>query len=173
MSPLRSRQSFLFFALALLFAASAAPAADDPKACCKIIRVNADKGTAWLRNPRNGMVAQFRLGAGDADRFKVGDRFDPDANALNGTPLERRYALVLPELGELNAHIIRARGAEMAAEMDASKTVYRIYALKFGTVLSSVKPGLAIYIDEAARWAFIRVEGYGKVKPSVWAFVLD
>ena len=156
---------------ALLFAA--AVHADDPKACCKIIRVDAGKGTGWLRNPRNGMVAQFRLGAGDTERFKVGDRFDPEANALNGTPLERRYAMVLPELGELNAHIIRARGAEMAAEIDATKTVYRIYALKFGRVLSSVKPGLAIYIDEAARWAFIPVEGYGKVKPSVWAFALD
>lgn len=160
------------FCLAALAFGSVARAAEAPKTCCKIIRVNAEKGTAWLRNPGNGAVAQIRLGDGDEDRFKVGDHFDPEANALNGTPLERRYAMVLPEL-DLNAHIIRARGAEMAAEIDATKTVHRIYALKFGRVLSSVKPGLAIYIDETARWAFIPLEGYGKVKPSVWAFALD
>jgi len=147
--------------------------ADDPKACCRIVRINTEKGTAWARNPRTGMIAQFRLGAGDGDRFKLGDRLDPDANSLNGTPLERRYAMVVPEWETPNAHIIRARGAEMAAEVDATKTVYRIYALKFGKVLSSVKPGLAIFIDEAERWAYIPVEGYGKVKPSLWAFRLD
>jgi hypothetical protein len=160
--------------LILLAAVSAAVAhADDPKACCRIIRVNTEKGTAWLRNPRNGAVAQIRLGEADGDRFKIGDRLDPDASTLNGTKLEHRYAMVLPEIEAMNAHIIRARGAEMAAEMDATKTVYRIYALKFGRVLSSVKPGEPIYIDEAERWAYIRVEGYGKVKPSVWAFKLD
>jgi hypothetical protein len=147
--------------------------ADDPKACCRIVRINAEKGTAWLRNPRTGQIAQFRLGAGDAERFKLGDLLDPDANALNGTPLEHRYAMVVPQMEPPNAHIIRARGAEMAAEVDATKTVYRIYALKFGKVLSSVKPGEAIFIDEAERWAYIWVEGYGKVKPSLWAFRLD
>jgi hypothetical protein len=45
--------------------------------------------------------------------------------------------------------------------------------LKFGKVLSSVNPGEAIFIDEAERWAYIWVEGYGKVKPSLWAFKLD
>jgi hypothetical protein len=151
----------------------AAAPADDPKACCRVVRINAEKGTAWVRNPRTGMIAQFRLAAGDGDRFKLGDRYDPDANSLNGTPLEHRYAMVVPEMETPNAHIIRARGAEMAAEVDATKTVYRIYALKFGKVLSSVKPGEAIFIDEAERWAYIWVEGYGKVKPSLWAFKLD
>ncbi len=173
MHPLGPRYSFLFLALPALLASPAIHGAENPRDCCKIIRVNPDKGNAWLRNPANGMVAQFRVGADDIGKFEVGDRFNPDTSELNGTKLERRYAMVLPELDPPNAKIVRVRGAEVAVEIHESKTVYRFYALKFGTVLSSIRPGQEILVDEAGRWAFIRIEAHGKVKPSVWAFALD
>jgi len=148
-------------------------AAEDPRACCTIIRLDSEKRTARLRNPRGGMVAQFHWKEDDPTAFKLGDRFNPDERTLNGAKLERAYAMVTPELDQANAHIVRVRGAEIAAAMDESKTVYRIYALKFGIVLSSLRPGDAIYIDEAGGWAYFRLEGSAKVKPTVWAFKLE
>jgi hypothetical protein len=164
----------LAFAL-LLFLAALVPApsaADDPRACCTIVRVEVEKRTAWLRNPRDGIVAQFRWKEDDATAFKVGDRFNPDERMLNGAPLERAYAMVTPEAVQPNAKVVRVRGHEIAAAMDESKTVYRIYALKFGLVLSSIRPGDSIYIDEAGGLAYFRLE-QGKSKPRVWAFKLD
>jgi len=105
--------------------------------------------------------------------FKINDVFDPEAHTLNGQKLEHVYPIVVPDLPPPNAKILRARGAEMAVAMDETQTVYRVYALKFGIVLSSVRPGEALYVDEEQRWAFIRLEERGKVKPSVWAFRLD
>ncbi len=161
-------------ALLLLLAALATSlgAADDPKACCTIIRVDVDQRTAWLRNPRGGIVAQFRWKEEDATAFKVGDIFNPDERTLNGAKLERAYAMVTPEADTPNAKVVRVRGQEIAAAMDESKTVYRVYALKFGLVLSSIRPGDPIYVDEVGRWAYFRLES-GKSKPSVWAFKLD
>jgi hypothetical protein len=164
----------LLAAAFLVSAAAVSPllAADDPRACCTIIRVEAGERTAWLRNPRGGMVAQFRWKEDDATAFKLGDRFNPDERTLNGAKLERAYAMVTPQADPPNAKVVRVRGHEIAAAMDESKTVYRIYALKFGLVLSSIRPGDPIYIDEPGDWAYFRVE-QGNSKPSVFAFKLD
>lgn len=154
-------------------AASPAQAFEDPKACCRIIRVDLEKSTAWLRNPKTAVVAQFRLGADDRELFKVGDLFNPETNELNGKKLERKYAMSLPQLGPSNAHILRVRGHEFAAEGNENKKVYRSRTLKFDNTLSSMRPGDEVYVDEEAGWIFISVEGYGKVKPSVWAYKLE
>jgi hypothetical protein len=173
MNPSSKRPSLVLVSLSFLVFAGSAIHASDPKACCRIIRVDEEKGTAWLRNPRTGLLAQFRLGPGDSARFKIGDQFDPDAALLNGQPIDRRYSMVVPRVDTHNARIIRVRGHEVAVEVTDSKTVYRFYTLKFGKVLSSIRPGEELLVDEAGRWAFVEVAGYAKVKPSVWAFRLD
>jgi hypothetical protein len=173
MSRARLRYSSTFLFLPLLLLPAAGRAAENPKDCCKIIRVDSEKGTAWLRNPRTGMVAMLRVGAADIGKFKIDDRYNPDTSELNGAKTERRYPTVMPEAEPTNARVIRVKGAEVACEVNESKTVYRFYALKFGPVLSSIRPGQEIVVDEVGRWAFIRLEGGGKVKPSLWAFALD
>jgi hypothetical protein len=155
------------------FAAAPAGAAEDKRACCRIIRIDQEKGTAWLRNPRSALVVEFRLRADARDLFKVGDLFNPETNELNGTKLQHAYAMRLPALGEPNAHILRVRGHEIAAEMDETGTVYRFHTLKFGNVLSAMKPGGEVVIDVAGDWVFFLYEAYGKVKPSVWAYELE
>ena len=153
--------------------ATPARAAEDERACCRIIRVDLEKGTAWLRNPRSALVVQFRLRADERDLFKVGDLFNPETNELNGTKLERLYAMSLPALGPLNARILRVRGHEVAVEVAETGTVYRFHTLKFGNVLSSMKPAQEVLVDVAGGWVFVLYEAYGKVKPSVWAFKLE
>src|SRR5688572_8183037 len=108
-------------------------AAPDPQAarktCCDIIRVDRAKNIVWLRNPSNGLLAQFKTGPTEIGDFTVGDRFDPDKNTLNGVRIGARYALVEPDLDPPNAKIIRVRGAEVAAEGLKNGTVYIFYAL--------------------------------------------
>lgn len=165
--------AFLFLATTL----QAAPG----KGCCDIVRVDTDRGFVWLRNPSNGLLAQFRPGV-DIEKFKVGDRFNPDTNVLNKTKLDSKYQLVEPELVQPNATIIRARGAEVAVKNNETGKVYRFYALSFGAVLSSLKPGQEIVVDEDGGWAIIRwaskkddsVMGKrDKVKPQTYAYKLD
>jgi hypothetical protein len=171
----QSRPQVLFAAALLLGLVLVTPAraAEDIRACCRIIRVDLEKSTAWLRNPRSALVVQFRLRADDRERFKVGDLFNPETNELNGIKLERLYAMSLPALGPLNARILRVRGHEIAVEVAETETVYRFHTLKFGNVLSSMKPGQEVLVDIAAGWVFVLYEAYGKVKPSVWAFKLE
>lgn len=173
--PLQVRPRTLFAASLLLGACLVPPAraAEDERACCRIIRVDLEKSTAWLRNPRTALVVQFRLRAEERDLFKVGDLFDPETNELNGTKLQRLYAMSLPALGPLNARILRVRGHEIAVEVTETGTVYRFHTLKFGNVLSSMKPAQEVLVDVAAGWVFVLYEAYGKVKPSVWAFKLE
>lgn len=173
MTPQSRRLAVLTLPLFLSVMAPSLALADDPKMCCRIIRVDMEKRHVWMRNPRGGQVAQIPIREGDTTEFKINDVFDPEAHTLNGQKLEHVYPIVVPDLPPPNAKILRARGAEMAVAMDETQTVYRVYALKFGIVLSSVRPGEALYVDEAERWAFIRLEERGKVKPSVWAFRLD
>lgn len=158
--------------LGAFLAATPARAFEDMKACCRIIRVNPEKGTAWLRNPRTALVVQFRLGAEDRDLFKVGDLFNPETNELNGTKLQRSYAMVLPQLGPLNAHVLRVRGHEIAVEVVETGTVYRFRTLKFDSVLSSLRPGQGVLVDVPGEWVFVLFEGHGKGKSSVWAYKL-
>ncbi len=159
--------------LCVFGAVTPARAAEDAKACCRIIRVDLKKGTAWLRNPRSALVVQFRLGADDRDLFKLGDLFNPETNELNGTKLQRTYSMSLPVLGPLNARILRVRGHEIAVEVEETGTVYRFHTLKFGNVLSSMKPAQEVLVDVSGGWVFVLYEAYGKVKPSVWAFKLE
>lgn len=161
------------FVFAGFLAATPARAAEDKRACCRILRVDLEKSTVWLRNPRTALVVQFRLDADDRELFKVGDLFDPIANELNGTKLQKSFALVLPQLNPANAHILRVRGHEIAAKANDSERVYRFRTLKFDNVLSSLRPGKEVYADVTAGWIFVLYEGYGKVKPSVWAFELE
>jgi hypothetical protein len=73
----------LFAGSLLLGACLATPvrAAEDEQACCRIIRVDLEKSTAWLRNPRSALVVQFRIRADERDLFKVGDLFNPRTTA--------------------------------------------------------------------------------------------
>ena len=172
--PGRSQVLFVVsLLLGAFLAATPARAFEDKKACCRIIRVDLEKGTAWLRNPRTALVVQFRLGAEGRDLFKVGDLFNPETNELNGTKLQRTYTMVLPQLGPLNAHILRVKGHEVAVKVDETGTVYRFHTLKFGNVLSSMQPGEGVLVDVPGDWIFVLYEGFGKVKPSVWAFALE
>ena len=169
--------SKVLFVSALLagvgLAAAPAQATEDKRACCRIIRVDQEKGTAWVRNPRSALVVAFRLRTDARDLFKVGDLFNPETNELNGTRLPHTYAMVLPAIGEPNAHILRVRGHEVAAEVEETGTVYRFHTLKFGNVLSAMKPGGGVVIDVAGDWVYFLYEAYGKVKPSVWAYQLE
>ena len=170
-------RSKVLFVVSLLLgaflAATPAQAFEDELACCRVIRVDLEKDTAWLRNPRSALVVQFRLGADGRELFKLGDLFDPETNELNGTKLQRTYSLSLPALGPSNGHILRARGHEVAVKVDETGTVYRFHTKKFGNVLSSIKPGQGVLVDVEADWVFVLYEAYGKVKPSVWAFELE
>ena len=150
-----------------------APAADDPRACCKVIRVDLEKSTVLLRNPRTGKVGQLRLGTDDRERFKIGDSFDPETSVLNGEKLDRTYPMVVPELDLTKAKILRVRGHEVAAKGVENDTVYRFHTVKFDRILSSMRPGQEVQVDEPEGWIYIRVEGYGKVAPGVWAYKLD
>lgn len=164
--------SLLAGALAVITPAPAA-AAEDKRACCRILRVDLEKSTAWLRNPRTGLVVQFRLDAEGRERFKVGDLFNPETNEHEGEKLQKTYALGLPDLPEPNAHLLRVRGHEIAAKDNVSDTVYRFRTLKFDNILSSLRPGDGVYVDVEAGWVFINFKAYGKIKPSVWAYKLE
>jgi hypothetical protein len=151
------------------------------KFCCDIIRVDSAKGSVWVRNPVNGLLAQFHAEPGENGRFKVGDRFNPDTNALNGTKLDTKYVLMEPDLDPPNASILRVTGSEIAATVKGSGKLYRFYALSFGPVLSSLRPGQNIVIDEIGRWAIIRWVSHtepsimgkeSKLKPQTYAFKL-
>lgn len=171
----QGRPQMLFAGLLLLGACLATPAraAEDERACCRIIRVDLEKSTAWLRNPRSALVVQFRFRADERDLFKVGDLFDPETNELNGTKLQRLYAMSLPALGPLNARILRVRGHEVAVEVAESETVYRFRTLKSGNVVSNTKPGQEVLVDAAGGWIFVLSGADGEVKPGVWAFKLE
>lgn len=167
----------VFFVFLLLLGASLAStparAAEDDEACCRIIRVDLEKDTAWLRNPRTAVVVQFRLGADSRELFKVGDLFSPETNELNGTKLERHYSLSLPALGTFNGHIQRVRGREVSVKLDETGTVYRFRAPSFGNLLNDLEPGQEVLIDVPGDWVFILHQAYGKEMPSVLAFAIE
>lgn len=164
--------AFSVFATAL-FASTPAHAFEDKRACCRIIRVDLQKNTAWLRNPRTALVVEFRLGPNDRELFKVGDLYNPETADHNGEKLDRTFALGLPHLDPYNAKILRVRGHEFAAKDDASDLVYRSRTLRFDNVLSSIRPGDPVYVDREAGWFFIEMKAYGNVKPSLWAYKLE
>ena len=150
-----------------------AQAAEDEQACCRIIRVDLEKGTAWLRNPRSALVVQFRIRAEERDLFKVGDLFDPETNELNGTRLQRFYSLSLPALGPLNGRIARVRGREVSVKMDETGTVYRFRGPSFGNLLNDLEPGQEVLIDVPGDWILLLHQAYGEERPSVLAFELE
>jgi hypothetical protein len=156
-----------------VLAATPAPAQEDELACCKIIRVDLGKDTAWLRNPRTAVVLQFRLGADGRELFKLGDLFNPETNELNGAPLPRRYSLSLPALDPSNAHIQRVRGQDVTVKMDEDGTVYRFRAVKAGNSSNSLEQGQGVLVDVEADWVFVLDEAHGKVGPSVRAFAIE
>jgi hypothetical protein len=174
-SPKQSRA--VAFGFALIAGLMAAHLYGQPKTCCKVIRVDAEKGTVWLRNPASAVLVQINPGTADVATFKIDDQFNPDAGTLNGTKLDKKYVLVLPEIDEPNASIIRARGAEVAVKVEETGTVLRFYMPRFGPVLSSLRPGTKVLIDKSGKWAILRYGGAdGKrtnVKPQVFAFELD
>lgn len=165
------------FVMALLvgafLAAPPARAAEDDQACCRVIRVDLEKDTAWLRNPRTARVVQFRLGADGRELFKVGDRFDTEVNELNGTKLQRYYSLSLPALGPLNGRIARVRGREVSVNMVETGTVYRFRAPTSGNLLNDLEPGQEVLIDVPGDWIFLLHQAYGEERPSVLAFELE
>ncbi|MEO8196191.1 MAG: hypothetical protein ABI689_05670 [Thermoanaerobaculia bacterium] len=154
-------------------AAAPAQAAEEDQACCKIIRVDLEKDTAWLRNPKTAKVVQFRLGADSRELFKVGDLYSPETGELNGAKLQRNYSLSLPALGDLNGSIQRVRGREVSAKMDEGGTVYRFRAPSFGNLLSDLEPGQGVLIDVPGDWIFVYHRAYGDEMPSVLAFEIE
>lgn len=154
-------------------AAAPARAFDDPKACCKIIRVNLEKSTAWLRNPRTAVVVELRLDAADRELFKVGDLYNPETGEHNGEKLDRSFTMSLPRLDPPNATILRVRGHEFAAKDNVGDQVYRSRTLRFDNVLSGLRPGQPVYVDPEAGWFYIEIKAHGSVKPSVWAYKLE
>ncbi len=171
----QGRPQMLFAGLFLLGACLATPAraAEDEQACCRIIRVDLEKSTAWLRNPRSALVVQFRIRADERDLFKVGDLFDPETNELNGTKLQRFYSLSLPALGPLNGRIARVRGREVSVKMVETGTVYRFRGPSFGNLLNDLEPGQEVLIDVPGDWIFLLHQAYGEERPSVLAFELE
>ena len=153
--------------------ATPAQAAEDEQACCRIIRADLEKSTAWLRNPRSALVVQFRIRADERDLFKVGDLFDPETNELNGTRLQRFYSLSLPALGPLNGRIARVRGREVSVKMDETGTVYRFRGPSFGNLLNDLEPGQEVLIDVPGDWILLLHQAYGEERPSVLAFELE
>lgn len=154
-------------------AATPARAADEDEACCRIIRVDLEKDTAWLRNPKTARVLQFRLGADSRELFKVGDLYTPETNELNGTKLQRTYSLSLPALGIMNGRIQRVRGREVSVKMDETGTVYRFRAPSFGNLLNDLEPGQEVLIDVPGDWILLYHHAYGEERPSVLAFDLE
>lgn len=154
-------------------AATPVPAQEDEQACCRVIRVDLEKDTAWMRNPRTALVLQFRLGADGRGLFKLGDLFDPETNQLNGTPLQRRYSLSLPALDPSNAHIQRARGPEVTVKLDETGTVYRFRPLKSANGAKSLEGGQGVLVDVEAGWVYVLDEAHGKVGASVRAFAIE
>lgn len=173
--PFQVRPRTLLAASLLLGALLVPPAsaAENDQACCRIIRVDLEKDTAWLRNPRTAQVVQFRLGADSRELFKVGDLFDPEVNELNGTKLQRYYSLSLPALGSLNGRIARVRGREVSVKMVETGTVYRFRAPSFGNLLNDLEPGQEVLIDVPGDWIFLLHQAYGEERPTVLAFELE
>jgi hypothetical protein len=161
--------------LAGFFAASIAPAGDQQaQLCCKIIKVDAEKGIGLVRNPQSGKVGQFTLKEGDAERFQVGDQFDPVKGTHNLKKVDAFYETSLPEIDDLpKAHIVRVRGHEVAAKAVDSETVYRFHTPRFDRVLSSMRPGDEMSVDEPGGWLFYRVKAYGKIPPAVWSYRIE
>lgn len=153
-------------------ATAPAPAAEEDLACCRIIRVDLEKGTAWLRNPKTAKVVQFRLGADDRDLFKVGDLYSPETSELNGAKFERKFSLSLPALGDLNGTIHRVRGREVSVK-DESGTTYRFRGPSFGNLLNDLEPGQAVLIDVPGDWIFLFHHPYGEEFPIVLAFAIE
>lgn len=159
--------------VAACLAAAPAQAADEEQVCCKIIRVDLEKDTAWLRNPKTAKVVQFRLGADSRELFKVGDLYDPGTGELNGAVLQRRFSLSLPALGDLNGSIHRVRGREVSVKMDDGGTVYRFRAPSFGNLLNDLEPGQGVLIDVSGDWIFLYHHAYGEEMPGVLAFEIE
>src|SRR5688500_5928869 len=182
MNPAKPRHFLFAFLVCTAILIPTELRAADRKPCCDIIRVNSEKNTVWLRNPTNGLLVQFQTAPAEIGDFKVGDVFNPEKNTLNGVRIGARYAQSEADLDPPNAKIIRVRGAEVAAESLKDGTVYVFYALSFGAVLSSLKPGQEIVIDEVGRWAIIRWVSHteasilgkrSKLKPQTYAYKLD
>lgn len=150
-----------------------ANAFEDKRECCRIIRVDGERHTAWLRNPRTAVVVELLLGEGDRELFEVGDLYNPETGNHNGVKLDRSFRIVLPRLDPPNARLLRARGHEFAAKDNESDVVYRSRTLRFDNTLSSLRPGQDVYVDAEAGWFFIEVQAHGNVKPSVWAYKLE
>ena len=158
------------------FLAGAPAQAGDQKAqlCCKIIKVDAEKGIGLLRNPQSGKVGQFKLRPGDAERFAVDDQLDPVKGEHNGKKIDATYETALPDIDHLPiARIVRVRGHEVAAKAADKDTVYRFHTPRFDRVLSSMRPGDEMSVDEPGGWLFYRVKGYGKIAPAVWSYRID
>jgi hypothetical protein len=157
-----------------LAGAPAQAAGQKDQLCCKIIKIDAEKGIGLLRNPQSGQAGQFKLRPGDAERFAVGDQLDPAKGEYNGKKVGVTYETVLPDIDHLPiAHIVRVRGHEVAAKAADKDTVYRFHTPRFDRVLSDMRPGDEISVDEPAGWLFYKVKAYGKIAPAVWAYEID
>ncbi len=159
--------------VAAFLAAAPARAAEEDPTCCRIIRVDLEKDTAWLRYSKTAKVVQFRLGADSRELFKVGDLYDPATSELNGAHLERSFSLSLPALGDLNGSIQRVRGREVSVKMDESGTVYRFRAPSFGSLLNDLESGQGVLIDVPGDWIFLYHHAYGEEMAVVLAFEIE
>lgn len=159
--------------LGAILVAAPARAAEDEEACCRIIRVDLDKGTAWLRYPKTAKVVQFRLGADSRELFKVGDLYNPENSELNGAKIDKRFSLSLPALGDMNGSIHRVRGREVSVKLDEDGTVYRFRGPSFGNLLNDLEPGQAVLIDVAGDWIFLYHHANGEEMPTVLAFAIE
>jgi hypothetical protein len=168
----RSQMLVVACILGAFLATAPAQAAEAEEACCRIIRVDLEKDTAWLRYPKTGRVVQFRLGADSRGLFKVGDLYSPETSELNGEKFERRYSLSLPALGELNGTIHRVRGREVSVK-DESGTIYRFRGPSFGNFWNEVETGQAVLIDVPGDWIFLYHHAYGEEYPTVLAFAIE
>lgn len=154
-------------------AVAPARAAEEDQACCRIIRVDLEKDTSWLRDPKTAKVVQFRLGADSRELFKVGDLYNPAIGELNGAKLDRNFSLSLPALGELNGSIQRVRGREVSVKMDEGGTTYRFRGPSFGNLLNDLEPGQAVLIDVPGDWIYLYHHAHGEEMPTVLAFAIE
>lgn len=157
----------------VFLATAPAKAAEEDQACCRIIRVDLEKGTAWLRNPKTAKVVQFRLGADSRDLFKVGDLYSPETSELNGAKFDRKFSLSLPALGDMNGTIHRVRGREVSVKLDENGTTYRFRGPSFGNLLNDLEPGQAVLIDVPGDWIFLYHHASGEEMPTVLAFAIE
>ena len=169
----RSQMLVVAWIVGACLATAPVRAAEEEQVCCKIIRVDLEKDTAWLRNPKTARVLQFRLGADSRDLFKVGDLYSPQTSELNGAKLDRRFSLSLPALGDLNGSIQRVRGREVSVKLDETGTVYRFRAPSFGNLLNDLEPGQAVLIDVPGDWIFLYHHASGEEMPAVLAYAIE